>query len=555
MQTPLVATHKTWPPNYRDIWEWRQRQLLAMRADKNLEYGAIKYYEQGRVVEFITHWLDTYDPRNAGVKGKHTSMPFVPFERQAELINFVMGMIEGNEDGMIEKCRDAGVTWICVGISVYLWRFWPGVSVGWGSRKQDLVDRLGDADSIFEKIRMAIKSLPAEFLPVGFDPKRDMTFMRIVNPENGSTITGEVGDDIGRGGRKRVYFKDESAHYRRAEMIEASLGDNTNCQIDVSSVNGLGNVFHRKRESAEIWEGETHENVVNAFLFDWSEHPAKSQEWYDVRRKKAEAAGLLHKFAQEVDRSYAASQVGAVIPAHWIEAAIDAHIKLGIEPTGPWLTGLDVADNDRALDKNAQVFRRGIVLTGADEWHDRDVGVTARRAIDNCRELGGEIRFEYDAIGLGAGVKSEINGMRDRDELPDNIEFDAWWASASPQFKDKHMIEDDEETPKNGDFYQNLKAQGGWMLRRRFEKTYKAIVQDEDFDPDELISISSELSPKIMAQLKKELAQPTAGHSVATSKLLINKTPDGTKSPNLYDATVEAYWPIEDKDEVNVGVW
>jgi hypothetical protein len=54
---------------------------------------------------------------------------------------------------------------------------------------------------------------------------------------------GEAGDNIGRGGRTLVYFKDESAHYEHPDLIEAALGDNTNVQIDISSVNGLGNVL------------------------------------------------------------------------------------------------------------------------------------------------------------------------------------------------------------------------------------------------------------------------------------------------------------------------
>lgn len=554
MKTPCIASDAEWPPKYRDVWAWRQQQLKRMREDPKLAYGAYHYYKKNKVKEFIAHWVDTYDPRNAGT-GKPTHMPFVPFDRQGELIDFVMAMIIDEEDGMIEKCRDAGVTWMCVGISIYLWLFWPGVAIGWGSRKEQLVDKLGDPDSIFEKLRMAIKSLPPEFLPVGFDAKRDLTFMRIVNPETQATITGEVGDDIGRGGRKRVYFKDESAHYRRAESIEASLGDNTNCQIDISSVNGVGNVFYRKRQASQVWEGVTHAGDVNAFILRWQDHPAKTQSWYDERKRKAEKQGLLHLFAQEVDRSYTASVIGTVIPADWIESAMDAHEKLGIEITGPWHTGLDVADNARALDCNAQVFRRGILLAGAYEWHDRDTGVVAKKAISNCDELEGDIIFEYDPIGVGSGVKAEINRLGDEDKLDPRITFDQWWASGSPQFPEQNVEEGDEDSPLNKDFYQNLKAQGGWQLRRRFERTHKAITEGKKYDPDTLISISSRIPAETLANLKKELAQPTVSSSVSTSKLLINKTPDGTKSPNLYDASVSAFWPILDKDETNAAVF
>jgi hypothetical protein len=40
---------------------------------------------------------------------------------------------------------------------------------------------------------------------------------------------------------------------------------------------------------------------------------------------------LLHVFAQEVDRDYAASVDRVIIPAKWLKAAIDAHIRLGFE--------------------------------------------------------------------------------------------------------------------------------------------------------------------------------------------------------------------------------
>src|SRR5690606_24682813 len=134
-------------------------------------------------------------------------------------------------------------------VSVAMWLFHDGSSIGWGSRKQELVDRIGDPSSIFEKMRMLIMNTPRVFQPVGFNPDNCLHFMRLVNPENGATIIGEIGDDIGRGGRTLEYFKDESANYTRPEEIEAALSENTRCQIDISSVNGPNNVFYRKRDT------------------------------------------------------------------------------------------------------------------------------------------------------------------------------------------------------------------------------------------------------------------------------------------------------------------
>ena len=114
-------------------------------------------------------------------------------------------------------------------------------------------DRLGDVSSIFEKMRKIVERLPPCFKPDSFT----LPFMKFLNGENGATITGETGDNIGRGGRTAMYMKDEAAHYERPEKIEAALGDNTNVQVDISSVNGLGNVFHRRAESAVEWSPDS----------------------------------------------------------------------------------------------------------------------------------------------------------------------------------------------------------------------------------------------------------------------------------------------------------
>ena len=530
-----------WPPNYTDVFAFRQKQILLLRKNPELLFGAKEYYRKNPA-EFINHWCDTYDPRNAGKPDKMTRMPLTMFERQNELVEFLYSMIEESENGLIEKARDMGATWVCCAFSVWLWLFWPGSSVGWGSRKEQLVDKLGDPDSIFEKMRMIITGLPPEFIPEGLNPKEHLTFMKMINPENGSTITGEAGDNIGRGGRKLIYFKDESAHYERPEKIEAALADNTNVQIDISSVNGLGNVFHRKRESGVEWTpGNTVKSSTNVFIVDWSDHPHKTKEWYNARKKKAESDGLLHLFAQEVDRNYSAAIQGTIIPSEWITAAIDAHIELDFDESGPWISALDVADGGG--DKNAFAARKGVILKDLQEWYERDTGVSARKVADLCSSRG-SISVQYDCIGVGAGVKAESNRLLDEGYMPKDVEFVAWDAGASPQNKDKPVIEGDKESPLNGDFYTNLKAQGWWELRRRFEKTYKAIHNFEDYPEDELISISSELP--FLRSLQKELSQPTAGKN-SRMKLLVNKTPEGTMSPNLADAVMMAYWPITSK--------
>lgn len=326
------------PPDYTAVYMLRQRRLTALRDNPA---GALEFYRT-RPVEFINHWVSTYDPRNAS-GDVPSRLPFVLFPRQKDMVVFLQACLAGETGGLIEKCRDAGATWVCCAFSVWLWLFCPGSAVGWGSRKEDLVDRIGDPKCIFEKMRLIIRGLPREFWPFGFKPDDHMAHMKIINPENDATIAGEAGDNIGRGGRTLIYFKDESAWYERPEKIEAALGDNTRVQIDISTVNGLGNVFHRARESGVEWYGgPALPGKTNVFIFDWRDHPAKTQAWYDERRQVAIDKGLLHVFAQEVDRNYAASVEGVIIPADWVKAAIGADVALGLTDDGPWGSALGV---------------------------------------------------------------------------------------------------------------------------------------------------------------------------------------------------------------------
>ena len=94
----------------------------------------------------------------------------------------------------------------------------------------------------------------------------------------------------------------------------------------------------------------------------------------------------------------------------------------------------------------------------------------------------------------------------------------------------------------NKDFFANMKAQAWWWLRMRFQETYRAI-EGREYDPDMLISLSSdELEEKELALLTTELSQPTYTKN-GTGKILVNKQPDGTASPNRADSVMICFNP------------
>jgi hypothetical protein len=118
----------------------------------------------------------------------------------------------------------------------------------------------------------------------------------------------------------------------------------------------------------------------------------------------------------------------------------------------------------------------------------------------------------------------------------------SWNAGAKVLEPDDRVIPDDEESPLNKDFYANLKAQAWWQLRLRFERTHRAVTEGIKYPQADLISLPSTLSN--VRTLQKELSQPTMKKGT-TMKLVIDKQPEGTRSPNLADAVVMAYWPVD----------
>lgn len=531
------------------------------RAPKLLP-SALAYYKQ-HPAEFISHWCDTHDPRVAFMPGVLPHPPMILFPRQVELVEFLHGLLENQTSGLIEKCRDMGATWVACAFSVWLWRFYPGSAIGWGSRLADYVDKIGDPKSIFEKMRQCIMRLPREFWPRGFDPKTHMTYMRIINPENGATIVGETGDNIGRGGRTLIYFKDESAHYEHPELIEAALGNNTNVQVDISSVNGLGNVFHTTRTNGVDWyPGQPFvRGKANVFVMAWDENPLHTQQWYDDQKSNYESKGLPHKFAQEVERDYSGAVQGVIIPSAFVLACMDAHKIIPDMEDGKWVGSLDVADPTEGGngDLHAAGARKGVVLRYAEHWGDGDTGVAARRTIGRLRQLSSNMDVQYDSVGVGAGVRTETNRLQslpenDPERMPAGMRWVAWNAGSSVLNPDEEIIDrapgDTGHITTNKEQYANLKAQAWWQMRVRCEKTMKAIAAIKDglpcpYDPMELCSFDTASIPTpVIAAIKKELSQPVRKKDIVSTKFTVDKKPPGTKSPNLADMIVMNYFPI-----------
>jgi phage terminase large subunit len=125
--------------------------------------------------------------------------------------------------------------------------------------------------------------------------------------------------------------------------------------------------------------------------------------------------------ASEVDIDYRGSVEGQLIPTAWINAAIGAAQKLGIEPTGQKYAALDCADEGR--DSNAFAARHGIELQYLKSFSGKgsDIYKTVVRAFALCDELA-FTSLTYDGDGLGAGVRGDANNINDeRDKAEQSL--------------------------------------------------------------------------------------------------------------------------------------
>ena len=508
------------PPVAR-IFQERAERLTRLREHPQSaqQFAMLKEFYRTNIPQFLTDWGVTFDPR-APALGQSAIRPFIPFQRQVDAIDFITERYRNQEDGNIKKTREVGMSWIAVAVGSALAILFEGIVVGYGSRKKELVDKKGNPDCLFWKARKFIEWLPEEFR-AGWNPN-DSPECRIPFPETGSYLLGEGGVEIGRGGRTSLTFIDESAFLEQPRVVDAALSFTTPCRIDFSSVNGPATSFAERCRNPEI----------PLFIFGWRDDPRKDQAWYDkVLAKKGPVV-----VAQEVDLDESASVEGILIPQAWVQASIGLAEKLKLEPTGERLGSFDLGD---VGDDCAFAVKHGIELEHIEKWNGKDLNLwlSTERAFLICDQHNLD-SFLYDADGLGASVRGDANQINERraSKKEKVIDVDPFRGSASVIDPEKVVPGTDR---KNKDFFANYKAQAYWGLRLRFQESYKAF-NGQEYDPDVIISISPNC-PEITALLM-ELSQPTYQVN-GSGKIVVNKKPDGARSPNLADSVMIVYAP------------
>ena len=341
-------------------------------------------------------------------------------------------------------------------------------------------------------------------------------YLKFINADNGATITGEAGDNIGRGGCSHIYFVDEAAYIERPKRVDAALSQNTNVRIYVSTPNGE-NEFSHKRHSGKF----------PVFTFHWRDDPRKDDAWYQNQKDTLDTIIL----AQEVDIDYHASRDRVIIPGPWVRAAVE----LELAPVGDRVAGLDVADGGANL--NVLILRRGPVVFHVEEW-DYGNGNTTQTAFKARDVLVYHRinRLNYDCIGVGSNVGG---ALRNDDHTPFKIQPINGGASTTDTFYPSF-------NRKAKDAFANLRAELWWLLRDRFYKTYEHVNRIKKHPVGELISIPNH--PTLITQLSQpEWKFTNSGQILVESKEAMIKR--GIQSPDYADALVYAFAPLINVDD------
>lgn len=223
----------------------------------------------------------------------------------------------------------------------------------------------------------------------------------------------------------------------------------------------------------------------------------------------------------------------SIIQPEWVDAAIDAHLKLGFPVRGVKSCGFDPADE--GADEKAYVIRHGSVVTRCHNWHSGDVEDATVKAWEAAEEQKCT-DFVYDSIGVGTGVKVVVRQLQGNNVY--NIR--AFNSSNTP---DNPNNKYNDERP-NIDTFRNTRAQYWWLLRDRFEKTYKAVEKGVYSDPEELISLSSDMPA--LKLLKSELVRVQRKRGNYMNNLIqVESKQDmkkrGLRSPGLADSLVYCF--------------
>lgn len=224
----------------------------------------------------------------------------------------------------------------------------------------------------------------------------------------------------------------------------------------------------------------------------------------------------------------------SIILTEWFDAAVDAHKKLGFKPRGALIVSHD--PSDMGTDDKSLVARKGSVVLNASLKTFGDVNEGLDWAMDYANRHQADT-FTWDADGMGISLRREVaSAFKGK-----AISVQPFRGSEGPTHPHRiyQEIKGDIATSRrpNKDVFRNKRAQHYWYLRDRFYNTYLAVEKGKYVDPEQMISISSDI--KLLPLLRSEVCRvPRKPLGSGMIQIMTKQEMKKLKiqSPNLADA-------------------
>jgi hypothetical protein len=309
-------------------------------------------------------------------------------------------------------------------------------------------------------------------------------------------------------------------------LIDAALAATSEVKWYISSVHGSDNSFAKR----------VHEGKTKVFLYTWRDDPRKLADPDFVDKKVAEIG--QRKFNQEYACDFHAGNEDQMFPQPHLDAILDSHVNLGVEPTGRKYAGFDPGNGG---DDSAICIVHGPVVIGLKAWKSSTNLVREVRKAFAVLDEFGVTEMCADSVGVGAGIEGiaqQLNAERvENGKAP--IVVHSFKSSEAALWPERPTVPG--SRVKNKNYYPNRKSQGYDSARYRAKLTFQAIEGDMPKSLDEILSISSDIPAAIRNRLFLELGQITCEES-SSGKLRVDKY-GGGDSPNLCDALIMATAP------------
>lgn len=415
----------------------RLERMRTLDGDEQAQRKELERIKDDRIA-FFDDWY--WQPN---VKERRV-LPFVLFDRQREAVEWMHELYREQEPGLFKKSREFGGSCLTMGFITPSFLTESHFSAGVASRKQQYLYVRRNWHSILEKFLFGLEHLPP-WMRGSFLRDKHVSSNKILNPDNGATIMGEVGEFIGSGGRASIYIVDEYSLVERQAEAWQSLAGTADCVIAVYTSKGPGTYVHQELES-----NPNISQMVTPWYYDPRKvdtlddvgNPEHWSEWAEWKLSKTNN----HTFELEFCCNDEVPDADGVCSPAWMRTA--KALELEHERSGVSVAGIDLSDGGE--DEHVLAVRWGAHVE-LFTWANLELEEAAPLICEKITELGVRLAF-FDNLGRGANwpkidavrqcdckfvpissnAKPGLRRLRDSDEPAlkrfGNKTTELWWA-------------------------------------------------------------------------------------------------------------------------------